>query len=263
MKPGICSELSNAEYHSAEGVSSSDLKTLFATCPAKWRYKKENPEPAKDAWNLGTAVHSLILEPEKTANDIAVMPKIDRRTKAGKTEYAEFIEQSNGKTVVTADQWNEAQFMAEAVLNNPQAREALSDGKAEQSVFSVDELTGLTTKARPDYWTGSLLIDVKTTRDASPRGFEKAAANLGYHIQAAYYLDVCEQHRSAEDFLFICVESEAPYLTACYLADPFFIQRGREDYRLALNTLKHCFDNDEWPGYSPEIEYLSLPGWMK
>ena len=49
-------------------------------------------------------------------------------------------------------------------------------GKAEQSFFCTDSETGLELKARPDFILDdcSLILDLKTTVDASPRAFSAA-----------------------------------------------------------------------------------------
>ena len=260
MMSGIHSGISNADYHSIRGISSSDLKAIHLQTPAHWKYGKDNPPKPKDSWNLGTAVHAIVLEPETVTDAIAVAPSINRRTNAGKAEWDEFQHLSAGKTIVTREQWTTAQAMAERVLDDPQAKEALTGGKAEQSVFS--DYHGFPIKARPDYWTGSLMVDLKTTRDASPHGFQKQAAQLAYHIQAAHYLRVCAEHGPADAFLFIAVESTPPFEVACYLADEQMLQIGSDDAWKALQILTRCRKDNEYQGYSPGVELLSLPGWM-
>lgn len=257
--PGI-HDIPNETYHRMSGISSTDLKTIHAQTPAHWKHAKENPPEPKDSWNLGTAVHAMVLEPDTVHQTIAVAPKVNRRTNAGKAEWAAFQEHNLGKTILTESQWSQAQSMTERVLDHPRAMEALSGGKAEQSVFS--EYHGHILKARPDYWASSLLSDLKTTRDASPHGFQRQAADLGYHIQAVHYLQVCAEHGPAEAFLFIAVESSPPYEVACYLADEQMLSIGRDHAYEAMQLLMTCRRTNEYPGYSPEVELLSLPGWM-
>lgn len=260
FEPGIYRGIPNEDYHAAHGISSSDLKKIWATTPAHWKHYKDHPEPATEAMNLGTAVHALVLEPDLAEGMIAVAPKVDRRTKIGKATWEDFQIESAGKLVVTEDQWAKARAMAEKVMAHPQAREALSGGAAEQSVFT--EHHGHILKARPDHWTGPLLSDLKTTADASPDGFQRQAAKLAYHIQAAYYLHVCSQHAPAEDFVFIAVENFAPFEVACYLLDDDALAIGRDHMHEALQTLLQAKRSGHYPGYSSSVELLGLPGWM-
>ena len=85
----------NKEYHSGEGVSKSDLDLLH-TCPAKYRYRKDNPDDNETpAMLFGSMVHKLILEPEDFEREYAVAPECDRRTKAGKAIFDEFAAKVN------------------------------------------------------------------------------------------------------------------------------------------------------------------------
>ena len=47
---------------------------------------------------------------------------------------------------------------------------------------------------------GLMVIDVKTTSDASPEGFGKSSWNLGYHVQAAFYRRVIRGDRNYAGF---------------------------------------------------------------
>jgi hypothetical protein len=112
-----------------------------------------------------------------------------------------------------------------------------------------------------------LLVDLKTTQDASPAAFSKACANFRYHIQAALYLDVVNAHFGAQvykNFLFIAVEKSPPHQLAIYFADQEMIDIGRREYRADLATYQTCMEYESWPGYGAgEIQPISLPVWAK
>jgi len=107
-------------------------------------------------------------------------------------------------------------------------------------------------------------VDLKTTEDASP-GFRKSIANFRYHVQAAWYLDGVERAtgRRPEQFLFVCVEKRAPYACAVYAADAEMIEAGAKQTRMDLDKLAECKASNSWPGYSNQIETISLPAWMR
>ncbi len=91
------------EYHAGPGVSKSDLD-LIARSPAHYRAQKAAPREATPAMIIGSAFHTATLEPEKFDLEFAVAPEgIDRRTKAGKEEWAAFEAASAGKTVLKAE----------------------------------------------------------------------------------------------------------------------------------------------------------------
>jgi hypothetical protein len=83
-------------------------------------------------------------------------------------------------------------------------------------------------------------------------------------VQAAFYQDGIKAITGKTvPFCFITVEKDAPYAVACYKAGDEVIEVGRAKYRAALQLLKWCKDNDQWPAYQPngEIETINLPRW--
>ena len=256
---GIHKSISNSDYHADLAIGSTSLKTLHAGTPALYNYKRSQPPEQKAEWDLGTAVHLGALQPIEFERLVVPEPQCDRRTRNGKAIWAKFQGSAAGKLILTAEQYDTAIAMIAALRTHPQVMEALRGAWIEHSVFHTE--SGVRLKARPDAWKSSLLIDLKTCRNASPRGFENDATQLNYHIQAAHYLDICRHYGPAESFLLICVESSPPYQVALYLADELFLEIGRHDRKKALDLLIECEQKQEWPGYSPDVQMLSVPGW--
>ena len=264
--------LENAEYHRHSAVSKSHLDQVARSPLHFWaRYIDPNrfdPEPTP-AMLLGTAVHTHILElREWDARYIAAPEGIDRRTKAGKESWAAFEAAAAGRTVISRADAEQVMAMGRAVHSHPAAATLLAlPGKAETTHMWMDEATGLQCKCRPDWLTddGSLIVDVKTTEDASPAGFRKSIGAWRYHVQAAWYLNGIEQAtgKRPEQFIFICVEKKAPFCTAVYAADAEMIQLGAEAAARDLDVLATCKAANAWPGYSDQIEPISLPPWMR
>lgn len=270
MKAGIHYNISNSDYHASKGVSKSRLDVL-ARSPAHYFAKyldKDNPkkdEPTA-AMIAGTLAHCAILEPDEFGLRYVVLPTgLDRRTKEGKAAFAEL--EASGKEVILEDQYKTAQRQAASVCRLPDIAMALEKGRAEVSAYWTDEKTGLLCKCRPDLVysceAGDILLDVKTTKDASPREFSRSIANYRYDVQAAFYSDgyALASGRRVLAFIFVAVESEYPHLAAAYQIDEASIMAGREKYRRDLETLKNCHERNEWPGYSTAIEPISLPAW--
>ena len=131
-------------------------------------------------------------------------------------------------------------------------------GLCEQSYQWQDSQTGEICKSRPDFHTddGKLIVDLKTTSDASELGFQKSVHNFRYHVQAGFYL---RSIKEAEQFVFIAVESKPPYLVAVYNASPEMIAAGNRVADKNLSTLAQCRKSGKWIGYSEEIKTLDLP----
>lgn len=270
-QPGIHQDIKSAHYHADRTCVSKSWLDKAAKSPLHLRhYLDAPPLDPTPAMVLGSLTHTRTLEPDKTFKEFAVAPKVDRRTKIGKAEYAEFLKMSAGKTVVTEDQFHLASAMARSVKSHPVARGLLANGIAESSVVWHDKMSGVLCKCRPDYRheagtaLGTTVIDLKSTKDASAHAFAKSVANFGYHIQAAFYLDGMSAATGTEfdNFIFIPVENEPPHAVAVYAADDMMIEIGRDEYRRGLAVIAECQASGEWPGYSDGITELSLPAWV-
>jgi len=157
--------------------------------------------------------------------------------------------------------------MGRSIMRHPGAAMLLGlPGKAETTHMWTDATYGLECKCRPDYLTdeGTIVVDLKTTRDASPRGFRHSITSFRYHVQAGWYLHGVEQStgKRPDQFIFICVETTAPYAVAVYAADAEMIERGYQQAMDDLGKLAVCKAADSWPSYSDQIEPISLPAWM-
>lgn len=262
--------MDNAAYHAHPAVSKSHLDLIARSPLHYWaRYldpDRITPEPSAQM-RLGTALHTHVLELSRWDEEIAVAPAINRLTKAGKEEWAAFVADAAGRTVISADDAAQVMAMGRAVMRHPAAAMLLGlPGKAETTHMWTDAATGLECKCRPDWLTddGSIVVDLKTTKEASLRGFKQSVANYRYYVQAAWYLHGLEQStgKRPDQFIFICVESSAPYACAVYAADAEMIERGHEQAMRDLAKLAVCKAADHWPSYSDQIETLSLPAWM-
>ena len=141
--------ISNKEYRSREGVSSSDLKQIMKS-PAHFRHWKDNPDITDTPSLLcGRAAHKYILETYDFYNEFAIAPICDRRTKEGKEKWNKFVSESEGKDVITQEQFEQIDAMRNAMLATPFVSK-LINGEHEVSFFWTDEDTGLKCKCRPD-----------------------------------------------------------------------------------------------------------------
>jgi hypothetical protein len=262
--------MDNSAYHAHPAVSKSHLDLIARSPLHYWaRYldpDRVTPEPTP-AMRLGTALHTHVLELDQWDKQIAVAPQCDRRTKAGKEAFAAFEADAAGKAVITADDAEVVMAMGRSIMRHPGAAMLLGlPGKAETTHMWTDATYGLECKCRPDWLTddGSIVVDLKTTRDASPRGFRHSITSFRYHVQAGWYLHGVEQAtgKRPDQFIFICVETTAPYACAVYAADAEMIERGHQRAMEDLGKLAVCKSADNWPSYSDQIEPISLPAWM-
>jgi hypothetical protein len=255
--------MSIADYHSHAAISKSGLDLIHRS-PAHYIECKLHPPEPSPSMIIGQAAHDSILQPELFHDNFAITPDLDRRTKAGKEAFELFCLQSHGKTVLTREQAEIVSSVTQSVYAHPSASKLLSDGHPELSYFWTDEKTGVPCRARPDFLREHhIIVDVKTTQDASLTAFMKSVANYRYHVQAAFYLDgvtaVTGEHY--DTFVMIAVETKAPYAVACYVLDSEAIAHGRREYAKDLAVYAECLKTSNFPAYGDDLKEITLPGW--
>ena len=246
--------ISNAEYHADPAISASHLHAVAASPYHYWKrfIDPQRPTvPPTAAMRLGSLVHCAVLEPDELHKRYAVAP--DRRTKDGKALAA--VMEAAGIEAVTAADMEQAMAMAASVRGNADAAALLKSGKAEQSFWWDDGITGLRCKCRPDWMTNDTLVDLKTTTDASPAGFARSVAHWRYHVQADHYM----AGTFARRFVFIAVEKTYPYAVGVYQLDDDALDHAIVLRRQNLQTIADCRAISEWPGYGAQT--ISLPKW--
>nr|DAQ54379.1 MAG TPA: Exodeoxyribonuclease 8 [Caudoviricetes sp.] len=254
--PRVEPDMPAADYHAHPAVSKSLLDRMAKSPLHARAYLDGAIEPATPAMLFGTALHTAVLEPARYAAEYAVFEG-DRRTKDGKATYEKLI--ASGKSIISAADADVISAMVSSILQHPVAAKLLTEGVVEHSVFWTHPRTGLECKARPDYWRQNhgMVVDLKTTEDASPAGFARSIAAYRYHVQAAHYLD----GTMAARFVFIAIEKKAPYAVGVYELDPASLTAGASLRARDIEQYASCVEFNAWPGYSPEIQTIALPKW--
>lgn len=262
-------ERTNEQYHRGPGVSKSHLDTIAGASPRHYWHKYLNPdrepEEPTPAKVLGSAIHSIILEPDLFTTDFVANPGIERRSNAGKAEYAAFIAENAGKTILTDEQMQQCLAVRDAVHLHPVAAGLLTGGHAEQSFYAIDSETGELIKCRTDYLVGDMIVDVKSTDDASPTGFGKSAANFRYPLQVAWYHGVLDAAfgEHPPHWVFLAVEKDPPYALGIYFTEPADVQRARVAARRDFLRIVEHKRSGQWPDYGIEALPLTLPTWWR
>lgn len=269
-EPGIYPDIPAETYHKWDAASNSQL-TQLRRSPAHLRAYLDRGRPDTDAFRIGRAFHACVLEPDLFAEKYAHATEgCDRRTKAGKDEWAALIQQYGDGNVLKIDEFRMIVAMAETVLNHPRAKKLFNgDGKNELSLVWDDAETGVRCKARIDRYhptltPGGVVGDLKSTRDASRQAFERSAYDTGIYRQGAMYLAGANANNlPAEHFAIVATEKDDPYCTAVYVLTSGTVDAGEEEMKVLLRLYKKCKETNHWPGYSEDFEALALPhyGW--
>ena len=82
-----------------------------------------------------------------------------------------------------------------------------------------------------------------------------------YHLSAAMYLDVGKAAGVPVDrFIWVFVESFAPYLCRIIEAPPEMIEAGGKAYLHCLSKYKTA-SAGFWPGYDRDPSFIETPNW--
>ena len=216
---------------------------------------------------------------------------INRRTNLGKTQWANFeadckrnglvivdqeaIETAHdyaqlvkGKTVLDDQDLADAMACVQALNNHPEFAAIMAQPRRVEVPFEFD-LFGRKFKAKPDAIIDSmrLILDIKTTDDASPHKWQWSAVDYGYHRQQIIYQKALRQATGkGYRFVFAVVEKPKPSTrgipptVALYELDPDTVLMGYEDTQRLVQDYEGRMANGWWQQYySNGIVPLRLP----
>lgn len=287
-------ELSNGEYHHGPGISKSGLD-IFRRSPAHYIFQRRHPKPPTQSMVVGDALHALILEPARFERDFcqARPENAPRRptkaqvnaknpsdeTRASVAFWAEWDEKNKGKREISTttnfekgpvwgcSDWDMIHHMRDAVLSHKTASILLADGgKPEVSGYWVDQEYGKLCKLRMDWWGAghNIIVDLKSTFNASYSEFARSVVDYFYHVQDAWYREgMWELKKPVYEFVFVVVEKEPPYGVGVYTLDKKAKELGARIARSDLRRFAKCHNEDKWPCYPEEPRDLFLPAYAE
>lgn len=268
-EPGVY-DIPDDVYHDdpvPEGsLSSSGARKLMPpSCPAKFKYDRDHGETHKAVFDFGHAAHKLVLGsgPELVQIDYA-----DWRTSKAREERDKAY--AAGKVPLLVPQFEQVQGMAAAIREHPIASVLFDPehGRPEQSLFWRHR-SGVMLRARLDWMPEPAfgepfkIVDYKSAASAEPAKLAKVIADLGYHMQDAFYRAGVQALGLADDpgFVLVVQEKTAPYLITVVEPDQTAVQWARVLNERAIDVYRRCREADHWPGYTDRITPVSLPHW--
>lgn len=189
----------------------------------------------------------------------------------------EWLPKLAGRDILSADTMSAVHTMAQRMREHPVMRIVFdkygAHGKSEVSIFDTDPETGVAVKIRPDHmlepcadFPNGLIIDAKSTTDASSAGFARQLWNLDYGLQAAFYTSVYQRVYGTQGrpaFMWAACEKEAPHASACYSAGRDLLEYWDAKISNLLHLFAECLSTDTWPGYPQIVQPLALPVWAE
>lgn len=253
-------------YHADRGsLSVSGAKILVQKGgPAKFRERMDNPPPPKPEYTFGHAAHALVL------GEGAEIIEVDAPDWRGKAAQEIRNTAANGVAPMLTHELNKARAMAAEVKQHPIAGPLFEHGRAEVSLYTTDEQTGVRLRGRCDWLTRhdlgdgerAVIVDYKTAISSDEEVWTRTAADYGYHMQFPWYVTLYNStFGEVPAFLFVVQEKTAPYLVNVIELNLDAFILGREKSRRAIDLFATCTQSGEWPGYAPKIHRGSLPPW--
>lgn len=268
--PGVYPDIPEDRYHAHRGsLSSTGARTLAHKTPAHFAYERMHGGQHKAQFDLGSAVHSVVLG---RGADLELLDFDTYNTKASKEAKAKAY--AAGKIPLLTDQAEAVEQMVAAVRAHSVAGKlfARTDCQPEVTVVGEDPETGVLCRARFD-WLLPIkpgqpvrFVDLKTGTDASPHGMAKSVNDWNYAAQFDFYETCLRWALNLPDEVpvlgtLVFVEKDPPHLIGIGQPDEQAIAWAHEDNRRARHIYRRCTESGQWPGYDDAIVPLSLPGW--
>jgi len=260
----------NDEYHDDHTRLSNSMLGVLKRCPQEFQQRyvtKTMPQPkASEAMNVGSLVHCMVLEPDEVWNRYILRPNgIDGRTREGKLALEEL--RNSGRQVVTQEDYETALGCSHELTGHDQLSKLLDydDQIIEERINFVCNRVEM--RCKPDLvlpWL-KVVVDIKTSSNASPGEFSKSVAAFGYARQAALYLEaVHSQYGELFRFLFAVVCTKPPFEVACYELTIEALRQGTDEAAALLEEYEvRCETNNWLPVWSSGIVPLDLPKWYR
>jgi hypothetical protein len=271
---GVHDDMPPDVYHAHPALSASGAKLLLPpSCPAKYRWWADHPQPPKRHFDFGHAAHAEVLG---IGDPIHIIDAANYKTKAAQEEKKAAY--ADGETPLLAVEWEQVQAMATAIRAHPVAG-ALFDpagGTPEVSLFWHDEIFDVDCRARLDWLINQPMLiqgkprivipDYKTCAAADPVSLAKSMHEYGYHQQTDWYGTALLACGLADDKapplpLLVAQEKEPPYLVTLAQPDAEAMRVAATRNRKALDVYAACAAAGVWPGYADDVVQLPLPGY--
>ncbi len=269
-QPGIYKNLSNEDYHHSKGLSNSKMQYLLPPyCPKMFWYqelsgKVQRKETA--AFDLGTAVHTLVFEPDEFTKRFYCVQEVPKRTSnLGKAAFEAMETKAAGRIVLDKEDRETVSWMAANITAHDKWKtyKGSKSGCIEDSLAWVDPDSGVLLRSRPDFYDDEIIIDLKTTKDSSPEGFKKAVVEYSYHRQGALSCDGLTEltNRTYNNVILFVVGKEEPHFVRSYVLTDNAISQGKYEYKYAAHKYAECTLTNTWAGFPEVIEDLDIPQW--
>lgn len=267
------------EYHKNKSIYTVSKSMLheFHDSPYAYKWRKDHKEAkGSSGFAFGSLVDCLALTPEKFEGIYMVVDKKERaNSKAYDAQCAEMM--AAGKSIMITREEHERAKEATDNLNEHLREEwglVLGRTFKSQMAFAAKlaRIEGISLTAtgmidvmpNEDSGLEDTLVDVKTVGQHFDDDVRLAYNfdDYGYHVQAGMYRDgvnLALGKTRIKRFIFVCVESVAPYRVRSIIATETEMAMGSERWMNAATLYAKCLATDTWPGKTLPTKHMLLP----
>jgi len=279
MKPGIHHDISIQEYHrNREWISATGLKHAKRSMQDLRYYLDGGYDSLTGShFDFGNAFELALLDADAFLREVAIMPtqKWIEDALAGNqklvnaklsTAYQEslkkFKEAHAGKYIINdvgSESLETLQAMLESCRRNPWISSMIQNIQYQASLCWIDPETGIQLKTRPDICkiSKNIVVNLKTTTNASPEVFNRELAKYDYPLQAVTEIIGVEATGlmpKVDKYFWLVVEKEAPYHVQLYEFDQSDIAHVKQEFYFLLSRIRLAMDSGEWKGYGDRAD---------
>lgn len=241
-------------YASIPALNASKLKDAYTE---GWAYfaaahvHKTIPPKDKKEFAFGTAIHLALLKPDEFTTKVITPPRDVLASNGARSTnaYKEWAKEHSDCVILTEAEMDAIHQCMQSLLAHDQVLQIMSMPRITETAISAT-IDGRPWKGIPDIVAerGTFVVDLKSTGFISEKKFRWQVYDLGYHIQAAWYLRLCEEvyKKPYTTFVFIGIETEPPYRCRCYYLGSRAIQRGYDDIERLLSQYDARMASGDW-----------------
>lgn len=232
-------------------VRFSRLKHMSSS-PLHYWSAVQDDRPDTIAMRFGRGVHALVLG--------TPVIRWTGKMRNGKAWDA-FKALHADKEILSSKEWDRAHGLYEAIKRHEIASDTLFGGEVVLEEQIEWQFMGRACTSRPDSRRGvDRLVDLKTTRCAEPRKFERDAMWRGYHGQMDFYRHAIRDRFGAfpAESLVVAVEPVKPFAITVMRLTPNALQHGEKIWRGWFERLLACESANAWPAYTDALLDLDV-----
>lgn len=194
--------------------------------------------------------------------------KVSPEGAKGSNDWKAFEQENAGKLLLKQKEIDIFRRMEDRIRSHPDASQ-LIQGQEQVAIRWEDPETGLPLKVRLDVLGDGRVVDLKTSKDPTPRAFANDIEKHGYHRQGGMYAPATELLLARpHDFFFVVIRNVEPYDVWCYTLGEDkktgrkWIDIGAEQIRDRINSLAFALKDNHWePAGYGGTHKLDRPKW--